>query len=878
MKKLISLFITVALVITAIPTFAQTSANDISSEELIEAENSRELLAAVGVVPGFPASLTDGVTRADFLNCVIAALKLGLYDNARENSFYDVKATDSFCSAVNYALELGIISEGQYFRPNDTITYSEAAKMLTVALGYDINAKAKGGYPYGYIAVAESLDLSDGLTLQPGDDLNCAQGFIMIANMLESDIRLAAAIVSDNGEYSVKYQENSNILTLLYDWYPIEGVVTGNDVTHLYDSSESLSENFVIIGSGKYYCTQNPLLGSYVEGYAKAEGNRQVVKYIKTDADAVCELYSANDPVFTGSAIEYVTANGNEKKASLESMLAVVYNGKSCVDYDADDFDINVGKLVLVDSDDDSSYDVVHIYDGEILFADIVNTDTEKLVDSFKNITVDLSDEEKTAVYEDGVLGDASYITSGAVLEYYPAKGGSYAVLNILTASVTGTVTGTGSDVIYIDDTPYSYAPYFADRYMSNVTIGSSNTFVCTADGVIAAVETISGSSKKLAYAYKFKKSSGIDNKVQFKALVQDGTHAELELANRVRVNDSASLTSQELYSQYFEGSEGQLLRFALNGDGEVSSVYFPETPEATQDLSVYDPNSESKDIIKPYVIEGVADTTMIYYKIFGVFVPYFTIDNDTVIFCVDPSDKKTDEERYTIGSTSSWSNDTQLAFSSIKPYNVTSSGRAGVLVVAASQSTEISEDGALGGVIESVSKALDAYGEEALKITVCSGNSYSTLYLDKGHDSYAAATDTANKTDLAIGDFILYTKDDYNSIVSYAKHFDFSEGKLDHTSNGGRDNEKLVYFYGTLGTIESASLSLDLITASGTTKTGKVNLVMQNSYAWLVDIPNKSVRAISFGQASNYMNQGHQVLLRTRYASINELIIYKTK
>ena len=42
------------------------------------------------------------------------------------------------------------------FGPEDPVTYEQAVKMIVSALGYDLVANNKGGYPTGYLAVASS--------------------------------------------------------------------------------------------------------------------------------------------------------------------------------------------------------------------------------------------------------------------------------------------------------------------------------------------------------------------------------------------------------------------------------------------------------------------------------------------------------------------------------------------------------------------------------------------------------------------------------------------------------------------------------------------------------------------------------------------------
>ena len=875
MKKLIGFLLSFILIITAVVVYADGQTGDYSQSS-DDVASSAELLAAVGVIPEFSGDYTGTVTRGDFLNAVIASVKLSLADNARENCFYDVKAADKFCSAVNYALGLDIISEGKYFRPYDAITYSEASKMITAALGYDIDAQSKGGYPAGYVLVASSLGLNKGFNAASDDKLTVAQSYIMLANMLEADIRITSSIISDGNGLSIQYKQASNILTILYDWYEISGVVTSNHITNLYDNTERLSDGYVVIGSGKYYCQQNPVLGIFAEGYACSENGRETVKYLKYDADSIMTLNSSNEPVYEDGVLRYITDEGKEEKAVTESMLAVVYNGKSCVDYTADDFDIDVGKIVLVDSDDDSRYDVVHIYDGQIIWADIVNTDTEKIIDNYMGLSISYADTDNIRIFEDGAMGDISYLTPSAVMEYYPSKNGDYKEFNILTSAVSGKITAKGDGIVYIDETPYRYTDYFEKRYLKDLAYGTDITFLITHDNALVAIDGSVKSTKKLAYVYRSKLSSGIDSSVMIKALTQDGNHVVLTLADKVKVNADLTMSSIDLYNKYFSGNKETVIRYVSDVDGIVTSVYLPMEPLSSQADSVYNPDIDSKDILKPYSIDGVTDTTMVYYKIFGLFVPYFSIDNNTNIFCVDPDVSKTDEERYTIGSTNSWANDSEIAFGSIKVYNVTPSGRANIIVVSRQLNTTLSEDGASGGVIESVSTALNAQDEEALKLSMCSGNTYFTLYIEKNHEKYAEATDVAAKTDLSIGDYIIFNKDEYNNIITYTKHFDYSEGTLNHNSATGRDNDILVYYHGILGPIEASSFSLDLLNASGATKSGKITLLMQGTAATVVDIPSGIVRGISFGQASDYMNQGYKVLVRTRYADIYEIIIYK--
>lgn len=298
----------------------------------------------------------------------------------------------------------------------------------------------------------------------------------------------------------------------------------------------------------------------------------------------------------------------------------------------------------------------------------------------------------------------------------------------------------------------------------------------------------------------------------------------------------------------------------------------------------MYRTDTDGPDMLKPYVIDGATEDMTISYKSFGAFVPYFTIDDSTKIFCINTAEDVGDDEKYKLGSPSSWGNDTDFTLSQISAYNVSPACRAGVLVVKSSDSDTINDDGAVGGLIESVTTAFNNEGREALKIVVCANNTYSTVYLEKDHAGYQAATDKEAKTDLAFGDYILYTKDVYSNIISYVKDFDYSEGSISDTRTVDSDNSVLVYYYGTLSAVENQSLAINIIDSSGPVSDGIISLMAQymnreTAYVWVADANDRSggsVMGIPMRSISNYMDQGYEVFVRTRFADISEIVVYK--
>ena len=127
-------------------------------------------LAELGIIKGdqrgnFNPNST--ITRAEFATMMCRVLEVE--DDAIviiESSFDDVPSTHWACGYVTKAVELGLVSgygDGN-FGPEDTLTYEQAVKVLVCAWGYEYEALTAGGYPDGYVSVANNLSITKGTT------------------------------------------------------------------------------------------------------------------------------------------------------------------------------------------------------------------------------------------------------------------------------------------------------------------------------------------------------------------------------------------------------------------------------------------------------------------------------------------------------------------------------------------------------------------------------------------------------------------------------------------------------------------------------------------------------------------------------------------
>ncbi|MBR5506794.1 MAG: hypothetical protein IKV88_01970 [Clostridia bacterium] len=895
MKKIISIFLAMMLLVSSMSVFAENQITEdvteeanplptLSDEEINNANISKKLLDAAGITTSFSALLNERVTRAQFIEAVMSAFRFSKFESD-ELCFYDVSKNDSFAWALSYALDFGIISQGTHFRPNDPITYYEACKIMTVALGYEPECARKGGWPFGYLYVADELDILLNTDIHSNEPLTVATSYQMIRNMAEADMRMIDSIAVKNPDYVVSYEGNKNLLERFYKWNRIDDIVYANDRTHMNSSSAYESDGFIKVGDSSYLCNENILIGSHIEGYWQEIEGQKVIKFFEIKSKTLT-LYRSDEPVFGNNKITYYDGK-KEKTVKLSDTYATIYNGKASFNVTKEDYNFEVGKIVLVNSDADSEYEVIYLYNGDIAYADVVDGVYKTVIDTFIR-----PGETRTKVFEENssditynVLSNGekislSSINEGSVFEFYESEDGKYVEIDLLNNKINGTVTGRSDKTIYIDDVEYECTPYFRNRYMEGLPTKEPGTFVLTNDGSLAAVISGSSGESTLALITGVKPATGLESGVMVQVFTEHGLKLVHKTKDTIRINDDFQIPSQNLESYLSDGVT--LVRYNVNADNEITSIWLPEEKADNQKDSIYRPGVDNANTLRPYVIEGLNPDDTVYYKIFGTFVPHFAIDANSTVFIVNLAEGVSEEDKYAIGSTESWKNDSQHAFSTLHPYNVSAAGRADVFVMKTEAVDEyIDGEKGTGGIIYDISHALDRKGEKALKISVCSNNTYHTVYLSENHKDYVKATNPNSDLYLEIGDYIMCKTDIYSNVAVIRKDFDYSKSNINDSLESTDDNRSLVYYYGELLSLENETFSIALIDSSSVTKTGNIVIMAQYMEApsesfWILENGKKvKVSTQALSALPKYADRGYKVFIRTRYADIAELCIY---
>ena len=165
LKRLIALVAVFAMALTTIASAASFS--DVAEDSAYY--EGVETLSKLGIIDGYE----DGsfkpeqtVTRAEMAKLLACIQGYGSSAEAQTSTvFTDVPAEHWASGYIANATGIAIDGYGDgTFRPDVQVKYEEAVKMIMATLGYTVIANGKGGYPMGYVSAAISAKVTDGVS------------------------------------------------------------------------------------------------------------------------------------------------------------------------------------------------------------------------------------------------------------------------------------------------------------------------------------------------------------------------------------------------------------------------------------------------------------------------------------------------------------------------------------------------------------------------------------------------------------------------------------------------------------------------------------------------------------------------------------------
>jgi hypothetical protein len=173
------------------------------------AKEDIEHMLSLGIVKGkTPQTFAPdlNINRAEFAALVLRALEpqIEFYSEIKTDEFIDINEDAWYKDIVYTAVEIGLFAdESNYFRPEESITREEMAKVIVSAyrfaggkeqiplIGADVfeDKNKISDWAIPYVGIAYEVDLIKGINekeFAPQDEVTRAQGVVVIKRLLDN--------------------------------------------------------------------------------------------------------------------------------------------------------------------------------------------------------------------------------------------------------------------------------------------------------------------------------------------------------------------------------------------------------------------------------------------------------------------------------------------------------------------------------------------------------------------------------------------------------------------------------------------------------------------------------------------------------------------
>ena len=562
--------------------FTVVLANEATAEISDEYYISRQLLEKLDIISSNELMNDDAIlTRAEFIMYVARLIGISENPTVSANYFSDISKDYWAANLINYFAENGYISVGidKAFFPDSQIKVAEAYKIMLEVLNYGELAKVNGGYPFGYLYVANQLKLyKNGLN----GNISEHDAVGLLCDMAEIPFYEIVKVRSDGGAL---YEANDikTILSIYYYIYSKEGFVDG--VNGSYFSTRSTSENELLL-DGEYYGVSNieypeKYIGRYVKMFYKDEKTekKEAISINVAGRKDKCVVIEADriDALSSDYTLYYYPSADSKQKYNLkvDRGVSLLYNGTARDTGITDAFNnIKEGYVCLTDRNGDGKYEYALIKNYKNVFTGHCDSEYKTIYDVIEDRVYDLSAYRHMNIYTSAykTVGIDAIKEKRALL--VAASGNEYIEIIISSEAVTGVVSTVESmdesRTITVDGKEFEISESTA-----HVDVGIEYKLYLNAFGKIIYSETFKNTGMTLGYVTGCSLKDGIDSVVEIRLFSEDGNFYIYAVKPKT-VIDGERMDDTEIYN-YFISADGkikpQLIRYSLNTDKCIAEI-----------------------------------------------------------------------------------------------------------------------------------------------------------------------------------------------------------------------------------------------------------------------------------------------------------------
>lgn len=584
MKRLTAVFITIAILCTSfVFSSAATASVEVNTEKLLK----------LGLIQETD-NLEQEVTRGQFANMIVYftgdthALN-GAYSTM---PFMDVAPDAEYASAVKFLYDTGYITgTGDYrFEPDRTVTYSEAVTIILRVLGY-IPSETSGGY----MAIASRLKLAD-IEMTADTAMTKKDIYYIFDNTLYAEV-LKKTYTDD----SYTLERGENFLAEFHDIYEYTGIVDATDRGCL-TQIDGLDDNCSISIENKIYKTDgnawDEYLGYSVTYWVLQQNDKEVVLYMEPNSENnVTEVKRDDIKAMDNGEIIYYDESDTERIRKYDTP-DVIYNREAVTGYGKIELLLPLqGYVTLVDNNGDKRADVIFIYSYRNVWVRAVDVDDSIVYGYNTDERIDLTN---AVIYgADGMSLTFADITPGDVITLEESKNadkGDGVVAYISGEKVSGVVEKVFGDKYTIAGKEYELSKDF----YGEIKAGLNGIFYIDKYGCVAVGEKQTAADGfSYGVYYGVAKAGGFGG-VMLRIFTTNEVFEEFNCYAKMKINDVAPET-MDISTINNNFSSGDLIRYKLNSNGEISEIQVPKNNY--EDFYLLDSGNEFR--YRNYVFSG---------------------------------------------------------------------------------------------------------------------------------------------------------------------------------------------------------------------------------------------------------------------------------
>lgn len=602
-KRIYSFILSLVCIISALTMPASAAKVKINT-----AEEKVALLEGIGLVDEI--DLQSDLTNSQFAGYLLRIFNINC-DETKINE---------------YAKSYKIL--GDYDKPDEELNFNMLCKMAVSAMGYDLEAEYAGGYPNGYVNVADDKKLLKNVNQRNDGKIVGEDVVNVLYNMLEVD--MCTHVIAN--ELYVKKGTPLESMGITR----AEGIVTSVYGQTLAGAAADAANKIAI--NSIVYTTDITGLGEY---FAKNvcyyyDEEEEKLLYIAEDKESVLTINASTITDIQYDNVTYTVKYEDLREEQYKLKAEPKYisiNGEKVTDSKELNklFDFEYGQVTAVDYDDDEIYDVLLVERYENYFVKFHGT--EVIYDKFtsREIVFDFEETDNNYVFiKNGVQVGYEDIAENNVISVYKDTLGKNIKVYISETKVTGklessSVEEDGQVKMIIDGFPYYTA---AD--LSNVNIGDTTTFYLDINGNVAGYDA-TNIVRSLDYGYLVKLYADDEtDAVTAKIFTKDDgmvfLRTKYETISVKCKNKTQKYTMEGLKNEFGDShlfdADGklipQLVQFASNGSQLTKLVISPkktdynESADYFQQANAYDEAQYGRDKLGNFAIDPAEGGTWV--------------------------------------------------------------------------------------------------------------------------------------------------------------------------------------------------------------------------------------------------------------------------